>query len=277
LSKLGFCPTWIQWISSLYWFAFSSFKVNEEPGEDFKLARSVRQGCLLIPYLFILADDTSLYLKSSPSNLSKARTVLKLLCLASRAKINWGKSAAIWASKEKKEWEWGEEVGLRWIPEGQGVRYLGIQIGFRLPMKANFEKLMFTLKRKMIAWGKCNFFLTCRILIANQILFSSMWYLVACWNPNPRMCNLIRGVVRNFIWGGKVSNTWAKVKWDSFTLPLSSSGLGIIDPKAQSEALLAKLLVRGLAPGGEPWKEILRHRANQVHLQCTAKGQTSRI
>jgi hypothetical protein len=218
------------------------------------------------------ADDTALYLKGSPSNLNKARAVLELFCLASGAKINWGKSAAIWANKEKKEWEWGQEVGLRWIPEGQGVRYLGIQIGFWLPIDANFEKLMFNLKGKMITWGKCNLSLASRILVANQVLLSSMWYLAACWNPNMRMCNQIRGVVRNFIWGGKVSNTRAKVKWDSLTLPLFSGGLGIIDPKAQSEALLAKLLVRGLAPGGEPWKEILRHRADQVHLPVHGKG-----
>jgi hypothetical protein len=76
------------------------------------------------------ADDTALYLKGSPSNLSKARAILELFCLASRAKVNWGKSAAIWANKYKKEWEWGQEVRLRWIPKGQGVRYLGIQIGF---------------------------------------------------------------------------------------------------------------------------------------------------
>jgi hypothetical protein len=182
LSKLGFCPTWIQWISSLYWLVSSLVKVNGEPREDFRLARSVRQGYSLAPYLFILAmdllghmlddpkheikglhlpkggcvrdqtfaDDTALYLKGSPGNLSKARAVLELFCLTSRAKVNWGKSAAIWASKEKKEWEWGQEVRLRWIPEGQMVRYLSIQIGFRLPTKANFEKLMLALKGKMI-------------------------------------------------------------------------------------------------------------------------------
>jgi hypothetical protein len=132
----------------------------------------------------------------------------------------------------------------------------------RLPIKANFEKLMLTVKGKMIAWGKCNLSLVDKILVANQVLLSSMWYLAACWNPNPRMCNQIRGMVRNFIWGGKASNTRAKVKWGSLTLPLSSGGLGIIDPKAQSEALFAKLLVRGFAPGGEPWKEILRHRTD---------------
>jgi hypothetical protein len=153
LSKMGFCPTWNQWISSLYWLAFSSVKVNRELGEDFRLARSVRQGCPLAPYLFILAtdvlghmlddpvhkieglhlpkggcvrdqtfaEDITFYLKGSPSNLSKAWVVLELFFLASGAKVNWGKSAAIWANKEKKEWEWGQDIGLRWIPEGQGV------------------------------------------------------------------------------------------------------------------------------------------------------------
>lgn len=62
--------------------------------------------------------------------------------------------------------------------------------------------------------------------------------------------------------GGKASNTRAKVKWDSITLPLSNGGLGIINPKTQLEALLTKLLVRRLSTRGEPWKEILRHRAN---------------
>jgi hypothetical protein len=75
-------------------------------------------------------DNTTLYLKGSPNNLSKVRVILKLFYLAFGAKVNWGKSMAIWANKEKKEWVWGQEVRLRWIPEGQGVRYLGIQIGF---------------------------------------------------------------------------------------------------------------------------------------------------
>jgi hypothetical protein len=25
--------------------------------------------------------------------------------------------------------------------------------------------------------------------VVNQVLLASMWYLAACWNPNPRMCN----------------------------------------------------------------------------------------
>jgi len=54
--------------------------------------------------------------------------------------------------------------------------------------------------------------------------------------------------------------------------PTTQGGLGIIDPKTQSEALLAKLLIRGLTPGGEPWKELIRHKVDQIRLLVHSKG-----
>jgi len=61
----------------------------------------------------------------------------------------------------------------------------------------------------------------------------------------------------------------------TLVLPTAQGGLGIIDPKVQSEALLAHLFIRGLAPGGEPWKELLRHRANQVRLLVHRLGPST--
>jgi hypothetical protein len=158
LVQLGFSQSWIHWVSSLYREVTSTIKINGLPGPDFKLQWSVRQGCPLAPYLFILAtdvlghmlgnprygieglslprgglirdqmfaDDTALYLQGSPANLDRAREVLSTFCSASGAKINWKKSAAIWASQREKQWTWGEEEGLKWIPKGKGTRYLGI-------------------------------------------------------------------------------------------------------------------------------------------------------
>jgi hypothetical protein len=54
LAKLGFCP---QWVSSLYRSASSAIKFNGVEGRAFPLTRSVRQGCPLSPYLFILTMD----------------------------------------------------------------------------------------------------------------------------------------------------------------------------------------------------------------------------
>jgi hypothetical protein len=142
------------------------------------------------------------------------------------------------------------------------VKYLGIQVGFHLPPETNFDKMLFALKGKLINWSTCCLSLAGKILVANQVLFASMWYMATSWNSNPKMCNQVRGVVRNFIWSGKATNARAKVKWETLVLLTSQGGLRIIDLKTQSEALLAKLLIRVFAPGGEPWKELLRHKTN---------------
>ncbi len=119
LSKLGFNNTRVNWVRALYHLASSAIKVNGVIGPDFYLARSIRQGCPLVPYLFILAtdlvghmmedpkygveglhlpkggcirdqtfaDDTTLYLQGSPTNMDKAQNVLKLFCQTFGAKI----------------------------------------------------------------------------------------------------------------------------------------------------------------------------------------------
>ncbi len=307
LAKISFGPKWIQWVSSLYTSASSTIKLNGVEGSAFPLARSVRQGCPLSPYLFILAtdvlghmmddprfgveglilpggrevrdqtfaDDTALYLQGMRENMERTQRVLNIFYKASGAKVNWSKTAAIWASKKEKAWEWGQEMGLQWVPEGKGVKYLGIQVRFHLHFKANFSKLVTTLKGKLINWSTCRLSLAGRILVANQVLLASMWYMAAAWNPNPVMCSQIRGIIRNFIWNGKASNTRAKVKWETLILPTAQGELGIIDLKTQSEALLAKLFIRGLTLGGEPWKELLKHRASQVKLSVHGLGPTT--
>lgn len=58
-----------------------------------------------------------------------------------------------------------------------------------------------------------------------------------------------------------------------FTLPTAQGGLGIVDPACQSRALLGKLIVRGLLPGDEPWKEPLNHRLGRCTPVASALGR----
>jgi hypothetical protein len=120
MDHIGFSNTWIKWVRTLYREASSAIKVNGVVGPTFQLARSVKQGCPLAPYLFIIAtdilgymladprheiegltlpkggrirdqtfaDDTTLYLKGDQENFDKAQGVLEVFCKASRARIN---------------------------------------------------------------------------------------------------------------------------------------------------------------------------------------------
>ncbi len=54
---------------------------------------------------------------------------------------------AIWFSKQQKDYDWGRDVGLMWVLEGQGIQYLSLQIGCHLPIEANFDKIIGGIRR----------------------------------------------------------------------------------------------------------------------------------
>ncbi|MCO5570594.1 hypothetical protein L7F22_024319 [Adiantum nelumboides] len=67
----------------------------------------------------------------------------------------------------------------------------------------------------------------------------------------------LRRLVHNFLWGGSdgTRDTRPRVCWRAVILPRQAGNLGIVDPEMQSAALPSKLIVRGLYPGEEPWKQ----------------------
>jgi hypothetical protein len=56
--------------------------------------------------------------------------------------------------------------------------------------------------------------------ILTKVLLSSMWYLVVCWNLNVIMITQIKGVIRNFIWGGGLEKKAPRLVGPSFVSTL---------------------------------------------------------
>lgn len=141
MEKMGFEETWIKRVMSLNRNASATIIVNGEQSQAFKLQRSVRQGCPLAPYLFLLtadvlgqmlqhpdcqvkglrlpdnsyitnqmfADDTLLLLEGTPDNMNQAIAVINKFGAASGAKLNLHKSVGLWVANIARTWTWGKQ------------------------------------------------------------------------------------------------------------------------------------------------------------------------
>ena len=297
MERMGFEATWIRQVMSLNLTASATIIVNGEQSQPFKLQRSVRQGCPLAPYLFLLtvdvlgqmlqhpdcevrglrlpdrsiitnqmfADDTLLLLEGNPDNMDKALEVINRFGAASGARLNLHKSVGLWVSHTPRTWTWGEDAGLKWLQPGEATRYLGYPFGLHLSQQEKDNKMLGQIRKHLHRWAGNKLSLAGRIMVANQVILSSIWYLASCMDFSNEALKLVRATVRNYMWSGKQdTRARARVKWSTAVLPIVRGGVKIIDPQWQASALLVKLLVRGMSFGYEPWKTLVRHRVAQT-------------
>ena len=119
--------------------------------------------------------------------------------------------------------------------------------------------LLNCIRRKLIYCSTKSLSFAGRVIVVNQVLLSTMWYVASCWIFVKSAIGKIQRLIRNFLWsGGDGSFARAKAAWSTQILPNAKGGLGLIDPETQSISLLGKLMVRGLLPGNELWKERLK-------------------
>ena len=297
MAKLGFHSQWIKQVMSLNANTAASIIVNGEISETFRLQRSVRQGCPLAPYLFLLtvdvlgqmlqhpgcqvqglrlpdntistnqmfADDTLLLLDGTRENLDRALSVINRFSAASGARLNLHKSVGLWISPNTREWHWGEEARLKWLEKGEVTKYLGYPFGIDIPQKEKDAKMLSQIRKHLLSWSANKLSLAGRILISNQVVLSSIWYLASCTDLSGKALKLARAAVRNYVWSGKRdTRARARVKWSTTVLPIVRGGVKLLDPEWQASALLVKLLIRGLSVGYEPWKTLVRYRVAQT-------------
>ena len=210
------------------------------------------------------ADDTTLYVVGDDKNLCNVQNVIHDFYDASGAIINWHKSVGFWVGKSVTP-TWCPDVGFRWVPKGFPVRYLGCQVGINLPLKAHIQPLLISLRKKLIFWSSKSLSLAGRLVISNQVLLSSMWYILSSWLFSRSLLSKLQRLIRNFLWGSTdFKNVRPKVAWKTIIVSTSQGGLGLVDPLMQCKTLLENFVVRGLLLRNEPWKLILQLRMKEV-------------
>lgn len=145
------------------------------------------------------------------------------------------------------------------------TKYLGFPFGVNIPQKDIDAAILLNIRTKMAVYTGRRLSLPARVLVSNQVILASIWYLASCSHPDNSVFMKVRTIIRNFIWSGSADGKpRAKVAWDTAVIPTIKGGIKIFDPLAQSQALLAKMIPRAMSPGPEPWKSLVRHRISRL-------------
>lgn len=270
--------------------ASSFVMLNGKPTESFMLKRSVRQGCPLSPLLFIVAFDvlsalfqraldtqairgvffpnigSSLMHNMYADNLTALiRALIRYILEFKRILIDFGNVSGLHCAWELSIasyisggppppshwlflWTWEENANASTIT--------GIPVAETIAMQCLEEMMLSKLESKLSKLRHCCLTLAARVVVANGLVLSCLWFLLMMWAGKVQFLKKLQGLVDNFIWTGR-----SRVTRLVTTLPKSEGGLGLISIIDQHKALSGSIMIWVTLPGPHPLRCIL-----QVHI-----------
>ena len=282
LEKFGFGNTFCKRFQMLYKNAKSCINTNGHLTEYFPVSRSMRQGCPIAAFLYILqsepmaqtfrksdeiegiklnpgenesevrvasfADDTQLFHRSEKS-IKSGFNILKTYGKASGAKLNMKKTKGLyigrWKHKEPvfKEIKWQENVGG-----------LGCEFGYNINYEELWMKKFTKFKNKIKNWANRDLTLFGKKLLINSYIMSSIAYLAEIYTAHipEKFITETNALIREFLWQGKI---W-KVAQKTMALRKEHGGLEIPDIHTFLQSRKIKWMIRITANPKLRWNTI---------------------
>jgi hypothetical protein len=276
--KLGFHPTWVNWIRICVSSVSFSILINGSPFGLFTPTRGLRQGDPLSPFLFILgtevlsrlfqqqesigllkgirisrdcppinhllfADDLIIFAKATSNEATVITSCLNKYCSWSGQKVNNGKSSILF-NKNTSPASISSILGI--IPYHMTTSapfYLGLPLMFGTSRKDAFQPLIDKVLSKINGWRAKTLSQAGRTVLIKSTAAAIPTYAMSTFLLPSSLCHTLDRRFKDFWWGfppDKARHLSLK-SWDSICRPRHQGGLGLRKMTTMNQALIMKL------------------------------------
>ena len=118
-----------------------------------------------------------------------ALSVINRFGAASGAKFNLAQiSWALAIPIGPRDWQWGEEAGLKWLKKGEVTRYLGYPFGIDIAQKEKDAKMLSQIRKHLLRWSSNKLSLSWKnygFQSGSSYHLSGTWHHVLTFLANP--------------------------------------------------------------------------------------------
>lgn len=268
----------------LYKNATSQIKVNGKLTKQFKIKRSVRQGCpssmalfciTIQPFINLLlkklkginiynsvfkiasfADDLTVAI-TKKEELNTVKNCIDKYCSFSGAEINKKKCELIRAKQNK------DIYNADWLTEKDHVKILGITIGktFAQTQTKTWDQINLKIMNILYENKWRNISLLEKVEFIQTFALSKMWYVASVLPIKTCMEQKIMKHINFFLWSGDIF----RIAKEKCYLPPEKGGIGLIHLKAKCDALLFLSAERAIAGKGSKSLEAMLKYYKNIH------------
>jgi hypothetical protein len=263
LSKLGFHPTWINWVRLCISSSSFSILLNGSPFGHFKPGRGLKQGDPLSPFLFILgsevisqlflrqesrgllsglkiaknctpishllfADDLIIFAKATSAEAHSLNSVLQQYCGWSGQSINFNKSSIHFSKNTAHSVIQSIRGIFPFTTALNSSKYLGLPLFFGKSKSLDFKDIVEKVSGKIEGWRAKTLSQAGRSVLIRSVASSIPSYAMSSFLLPSTVSSSLDKAFKNFWWGfpmGKSRNLSLK-SWSSICSPRLEGGLG---------------------------------------------------